>query len=152
MIDHNSTKCPPDGYWIWACRKIGSYPAPTQWNGKWLIYVPTNELEKSWRIIKDNVEKGHLGNYAKTTKKPHQDRSPNIKPIVVYTYDYRDREDVIKIRQELYRIGFTSPISYKTDDATRNRNEIRKYADEGYVCVFQDEKVEEFLLWEMETK
>jgi len=36
----------------------------------------------------------------------------------VYTYDSNDREDVMRIRTELRKVGIVSKIPYKTNKAT----------------------------------
>jgi len=38
----------------------------------------------------------------------------------VYTYNFEDEEDVMRVREELRRLGFTSKIPYKTDEETRS--------------------------------
>lgn len=38
--------------------------------------------------------------------------------ICVYAYDYQDKRDVMRIRQELRKLGFTNKLAYKTDEDT----------------------------------
>ena len=51
----------------------------------------------------------------------------NTKVICVYTYDWTDEEDVMRIRQELRQLGITRKIPYKADEDT----ESGKYANQG---------------------
>lgn len=41
-----------------------------------------------------------------------------VKVICVYSYAYTDKDDVMRIRQELRKIGIENKIPYKTDKAT----------------------------------
>lgn len=41
--------------------------------------------------------------------------------IVVYTCDWTDKEDVMRVRKRLREIGFTEEIYYKTNDMTRRQ-------------------------------
>ena len=38
--------------------------------------------------------------------------------ICVYTSDWRDQEDVMRVREALRQLGFTNKLYYKTDDDT----------------------------------
>lgn len=55
-----------------------------------------------------------------STARPNPNaKNPNEHVICVYTYDYRDRGDVDRIRAALRDLGITWKIPYKTDAATR---------------------------------
>lgn len=73
-----------------------------------------------WKKVKNATEKGLLGNCSKVaTAKPNPSAyDKNVKVICVYSYDYTDRDDVMRIRDELRKIGIDKKIPYKTDDAT----------------------------------
>jgi len=45
--------------------------------------------------------------------------------INVYTYDWTDEEDVMRVRAALRRLGFKGKLTYKSDEDTR----ARKYHD-----------------------
>jgi len=109
-----------DIYWLYASRKQGNYPKSTPNSGKWLIFVDIKNLDLVWEKIKAATENGLLGETSKvSTSKPNPNASKqNLKVICVYTYDYTDRADVVRIREELRRIGITNKIPYKTDTAT----------------------------------
>jgi len=117
-------------YHIYAQNKFIKYPSSTERSGKWLIFVPKNQINQVWRKIKKSVEIGELGRRAKvSTSRPSPNaQDPNKHVICVYTYDSEDVEDVMRIRQRLRELGITNKIPYKTDRATMNG----KYAIRGH--------------------
>jgi hypothetical protein len=66
------------------------------------------------------VKEGRLGPQAKVaTARPNSLAKKAGKHVIcVHTQDADDREDVLRVREELRRLGFTAKISYKTDAAT----------------------------------
>ena len=108
-------------YWLYAERRVGDYPISTPRSGKWLLFIPVEQVDGVWNAIKRAVEEGRLGDSAKVaTARPNPNASnPNVKVICVYTYDADDDADVTRVREELRQLGFTQRIPYKTDDATR---------------------------------
>ncbi len=107
-------------YWIYELRKQGKYPEPTVRNGKWLIFVPVTNVDSVWGNIKKATEEGRLGDSAKVaTARPNPNAVDASKKVVcVYTYDWTDKEDVMRIRAELRALGITSKIPYKSDEDT----------------------------------
>ncbi|MGA2602654.1 MAG: putative phosphothreonine lyase domain-containing protein [Verrucomicrobiia bacterium] len=118
------------GHWLFAKRKLGSYPEHTDRGGKWLIFVPSDAVDEVWQKIKLAVEEGKLGSAAKvSTAKPNPNSTDSSKHVIcVYTYDATDETDVRQIRSSLRDLGITSKIPYKTDDATL-RGKYRKSGD-----------------------
>lgn len=116
-------------YWLFANRKQGTYPLHSENGGKWLIFVPIGRVDNVWSKIKLATEAGRLGEMSKvaTTKDNSNAANANIKVICVYTYDWMDEEDVMRIRQELRQLGITRKIPYKADEDT----EAGKYANQG---------------------
>ncbi|MBI5243018.1 MAG: DUF1917 domain-containing protein [Elusimicrobia bacterium] len=115
-----------DAYWVCAERKTGSYPEPTERNGKWLIFVPLARVDAVWELIRLATEEGRLGDSAKvaTARANHNAVDQDKKVICVYTYDWQDKEDVMRIRAELRTLGIAWEIPYKADadtDAGRYR-------------------------------
>lgn len=109
-----------DEYWIEADRKVGEYPKPTRNSGKWLIFVPLRQLDAVWAKIRTATEDGHLGGRSKSgTKRPNPNaKDPNARVVCVYTYDWTDKEDVMRIRANLRKLGITWKIPYKADEDT----------------------------------
>ncbi|MCP5244100.1 MAG: DUF1917 domain-containing protein [Burkholderiales bacterium] len=118
-----------DTYWIRAERQDGEYPSHSERGGKWLIFLPIENLDEIWEKIRRATEKGELGNSAKvSTAKPNQNAvNENQKVICVYTYDWTDAEDVRRIRCQLRNLGITWKIPYKSDEDTYSG----KYANRG---------------------
>lgn len=110
-----------ENYWIYAKRKVGEYPSRTLRGGKWMIFVPNQEIDTFWAQMKQTVEEGKLGNEAKcSTAKPNKNSTnPDESAIMIYTYDGDDEEDVWKIRQALRELGVTKKIYWKADEATK---------------------------------
>jgi hypothetical protein len=85
------------------------------------VFVPVIHVDAAWARIKEAVEEGRLGRAAKvaTAKKSLLERNPEERVICVYTDDWTDEYEVRRVYAELYNLGFTQPMSYKTDEATR---------------------------------
>jgi hypothetical protein len=125
-------------YWLFAERKVGSYPEHTERGGKWLIFVPTDAVDRVWHAIKQAIEQGKLGSSAKvSTAKPNPNSTDSSRHVIcVYTYDALDEADVRQIRSSLRDLGITSKIPYKTDDATI-RGKYRKSGDKR-ICLYYE--------------
>ena len=106
--------------WVYAQRKIGTYPAHTSRGGKWLIFVSGHTLHTVWEKIRVALERGKLGGLAKASTMKYGMHSPDSKHgvICVYTHDWKDHQDVKRIREELRKIGITRKIPYRTDEDT----------------------------------
>ncbi len=118
-----------DAYWLNAERKKEDYPEPTENGGKWLVFVPLPQADDVWEKIRRATEEEKLGGSAKgSTAKPNPNaRDPNTKVICVYTYDWADKNDVRRVREELRQLGVLSKIPYKADQETYSG----KYANRG---------------------
>ena len=126
-------------FWIWVRAwgptfQLGKYRIPyprhTERGGKWLLFVDREDVDEAWKSIARAVKAGILGSSAKVSTartNPHGDH-PRQHVICVYTYDSDDKEDVMRVRESLRELGFTAPIAYKTDEATRQG----KYWVEGH--------------------
>ena len=62
-----------------------------------------------------------------TAKSNPNATNSSIKVICVYSYDWADEGDVMRIRQELRQLGITRKIPYKADEDT----DSGKYANQG---------------------
>ncbi len=105
--------------WIYAFRKVGEYPKSTERSGKWLIWLSAGTIDRYWQEIKEAVEQGRLEDLAKVSTAASPDVQQG-KPYVicVYTYDYEDSEDVMRVRQALRELGIRYKIIYKADEDT----------------------------------
>jgi len=87
--------------------------------GKWLIFLPLDVLDDVWRHIRDLTWEGKLGISAKvSTARPDSDARDDRKVIYVYTADWEDEPDVMRVREELRKIGITERIGYKRNIET----------------------------------
>lgn len=120
-----------DVFWLYAYRKTGTYPVDTERSGKWLVFVYVQNLDATWAKIKNATEQGLLGSRAKTaTVRPNPlAYHENAKVICVFTYDWQDTADVMRVKDELRRLGITRG-SYKTDDDIGQKYRI--FEDTGY--------------------
>jgi hypothetical protein len=87
--------------------------------GKWLIFQEPDVADESWRKVRDNTVKLNLGISAKvSTSKPNPESRDNRKVIYVYTKNWADEEDVMRVRETLRTLGFTERIGYKRNIET----------------------------------
>src|SRR5215469_7974522 len=79
-----------DGYWI-TCRHSDERP-PAPDPGKWMIFVPVDQVDMAWELVSTAVRDGRLGPSAKvSTAKPNPNaRDLSRRVIIVYTADYQD--------------------------------------------------------------
>ncbi|EQD61657.1 protein containing DUF1917 [mine drainage metagenome] len=111
-------------YWIYAKRKVGKYPEPTERSGKWCIYTNRKYVDEIWKRIKRATEGGYLGASSKVATKIESDEDNHREAhvICVYTYDWKDEKDVMKIRAELRKLKIVRKIPYKADEDTMTGN------------------------------
>jgi hypothetical protein len=114
--------------WIYAYRKQGTYPEyHPERSGKWLIFLSPATVDRYWLRIKEAVEQGQLGEQAKVSTAQALSNGRSIHAICVYTYDYEDRDDVMRIREVLRTLGVRRKIVYKADEDTLQGRYGRDY-------------------------
>jgi Basophilic leukemia-expressed protein Bles03 len=87
--------------------------------GKWLIFVDRDKADEAWRIIRDETIMGRLGISAKvSTAKPNPDSRDDRKVIFVYTRDWQDEADVMRVRERLRELGYEERLGYKRNIET----------------------------------
>lgn len=87
--------------------------------GKWLIFLPPGEVDAAWVRVRDATCRNELGISTKvSTAKPNPDSRDNTKVIYVYTPDWRDEADVMRVRERLRELGFTERLGYKRNIET----------------------------------
>ena len=84
--------------------------------GKWLIFIDKCDVDDAWRKIRDATHNGELGISAKvsTAKDEHSDK----KVIYVFTSNWEDVDDVMRVREKLKQLGFVDRIGYKRNIET----------------------------------
>ena len=125
-----------EGFWIRAVTPSRGYSTATQRSGKWLLFVPRDQVDEAWEKVRRALERGRLGGSAKvSTARPNPNAADSENHVIcVYTYDSDDVDDVMRIRDELRKLGFVNKIPYKTDEATvagryrvRGHRRVSKY-------------------------
>lgn len=87
--------------------------------GKWLIFQDPDQVDASWKMVRDATVAKELGISAKvSTAKLNPDSRDNRKVIYVYTKDWADEIDVMRVREKLREMGFVDRIGYKRNIET----------------------------------
>jgi hypothetical protein len=87
--------------------------------GKWLIFQEPDQVDASWKKVRDATVTRELGISAKvSTAKPNPDSRDNRKVIYVYTKDWADETDVMRVREKLREMGFVDRLGYKRNIET----------------------------------
>lgn len=90
------------------------------WSGKWCIQRNARTIDKDWKVIKKLASKWQI-----TAAKVSTSLISGIKKnpdylIIVYTNDWRNREDIDGVRSVLFASGFSEKLKYKRDIETKN--------------------------------
>lgn len=103
----------------------------TRKSGKWLVYRTEDEIDAAWNTIKEATRRGELGFAAKVStslaimigtevgRAEYTDEGVPLWVICVYTRNYDDKEDVMRVREALRDLGFVERLKYKSDAQTR---------------------------------
>jgi hypothetical protein len=87
--------------------------------GKWLIFQEPDQVDSVWKKVRDATVALELGISAKvSTAKPNPDSRDNRKVIYIYTRDWSDEPDVMRVREKLRGLGFVDRIGYKRNIET----------------------------------
>jgi hypothetical protein len=87
--------------------------------GKWLIFQDPGLVDESWKKVRDATVAHDLGISAKvSTSKPNPESRDNRKVIYIYTKNWADELDVMRVREALRTLGFTERIGYKRNIET----------------------------------
>ena len=82
--------------------------------GKWLIFQEPEAADAAWKKVRDATVGHELGISTKvSTAKPNPDSRDSRRVIYVYTRDWADEADVMRVREHLRKLGFTDRIGYK---------------------------------------
>ncbi|MEN6395907.1 MAG: putative phosphothreonine lyase domain-containing protein [Methanoregula sp.] len=87
--------------------------------GKWLIFKDPETADDSWKKVRDATVALELGISAKvSTAKPNPDSRDSRRVIYVYTKDWAYEVDVMRVRENLRKLGFVDRIGYKRNIET----------------------------------
>lgn len=99
---------------VWLERFAPSYET-TVIGGKWMIFCPDRAtLDRAWRVVREDLDADRLGPWAKATTPKARDRGRGL-PLLVYTLDSGDTDDVNRVLRRLRDLGFEGGMSYKED-------------------------------------
>lgn len=130
-----------DGYWIGCHHQQDRTPSPDP--GKWMIFVPIDQVDAAWELVSAAVREGRLGPSAKvSTAKPNPNaRDLSRRVVIVYTADWRDEDDVRRVLCGLRDLGFMGKLSYKADATTlagRYGSGVASYISDAGSRTFRD--------------
>ena len=87
--------------------------------GKWLIFLEDDRVDERWRKVRNATASGELGISAKvSTAKPNPESRDERKVIYIYTRDWADEPDVMRVRERLREMGVIERIGYKRNIET----------------------------------
>lgn len=98
--------------------------------GKWLIFHDGPDIDGRWESIKEALNNGLLGPQAKvsTALSCRYDSTGRAQHVIcVYTNNFSDFEDVMRVRTALYDLGYDFPLHYKREIDTINCIEFYLY-------------------------
>lgn len=82
--------------------------------GKWLIFIAPEEADELWVKIRNATINGELGIGAKvSTAKENEDSRDERRVIYVFTENWEDEPEVMRVREVLKTMGVTDRIGYK---------------------------------------
>jgi len=93
------------------------FSGPT--TGKWCIFVPSSDVDLAWTKVRVAVDEDKLLCAKVSTALRSMGRDGHV--ICVYTRDWADRQDLMRVREVLRSLGFVKELGYKRDIDTRNR-------------------------------
>lgn len=119
MPDHPRPSVNTELPWLFAFDRTGERCQLGPDCGKWTVFVPLSRIDEAWAIVQAATEAGELGAQSKVSTEPNPNgRNRDERVICVFTHDANDEADVMRVREELRRLGVKRPISYKMDAAT----------------------------------
>jgi len=87
--------------------------------GKWLIFQEPGLVDESWKKVRNATVALNLGISAKvSTSKPNPESRDSRKVIYIYTKNWADETDVMRVRETLRTLGFIERIGYKRNIET----------------------------------
>lgn len=83
-------------------------------SGKWLIFIQTEYADELWDKIEKLTDENKIWS-AKISTLVHPLASTGEHVVCIYTKNYFDKQDVMKVREILREIGVKRRLSYKPD-------------------------------------
>jgi hypothetical protein len=123
--------------WVYMMLRSRTPSTSKDFVGKWMWFVPASEVDERTIQVASALEQGLLGHYVKvppvdcvqgycsttpSSSSSSSSSSPVVKaplnravPLIVYTADFRDRADVLRVGLALRALGQRGTMSYKPD-------------------------------------
>ena len=88
--------------------------------GKWMVQVPSEKVDEVWGLIATAIFNEDFGSAVLSAKvSPKGDENgvedPNMHVICVYTSDFTNMEEVVKVENVLRNLGIRRDLNYKPD-------------------------------------
>lgn len=83
-------------------------------SGKWLIFIQREYADELWNKIEKLADEGKIWS-AKVSTLVHPWASRRMHVVCIYTENYLDEQDVMRVRENLKEIGVESRLTYKPD-------------------------------------
>lgn len=123
LKEGSSSVCPSDyrkpskvtrEEWLYAHKRGQIYVDQTQEIGMWTIFASQGEIDSLWKHSARATSAGELGIAAKvSTARPKKTKHRHEFVLYVYTQDYRDQQDIFRVRSRLAEFGVTQEITYR---------------------------------------
>lgn len=93
--------------------------------GKWMWFIHENEVDEKFLMLADALQNGMLGHSIKVSpvscrqcpnnpQDKNKSNQASMTPFIIYTKDFRDRDDVLRVGLALRKLGnIHQTISYK---------------------------------------
>lgn len=115
-------RAPAGHYWIHAFPENSNVTIDAERVGKWLIHLGCQQVSHCWSRVREATEHGRLGISAKVATDWGTDNDPagpfkSQHVVCVFTRDYRDRADVLRVAKELRVVDAVrrQVLQYKPD-------------------------------------
>lgn len=110
-----------EDYWV-NVRNPYSGMYSSEFVGKFMVFVPFEDLDTTWAKVYQLTVQGKLGCSAKAcTARPNPNaRNDFTKVVIIYTSDSRNVVELAKVAWSLFKEGIFQGgiLNYKTDEAT----------------------------------
>jgi len=120
-------------YWQYARPSIAKKMPPGSAIGKWCIFfLQLKDVDEIWPRVAVSAEAGRFWRGVFMTPICNPRADPDEFVICVFTHNCMYETDVMRVREELRRIGITQPLGYIADADSVAGSWGWLYADEGW--------------------
>lgn len=101
----------------WTHSLSSKAPSQAKNKGKWLAFIPITYADSVWKKIDLATKQDRLGYHSKiSTPILFEYKKFMVCVLCIYTYDCHDGQDVLRVREELRKLGFIRKIKYICKD------------------------------------